>query len=63
MQTLAFWILFLAGVGAFAAQVAQRVRIIAAAPNTFSIDQLAFRVNRFLFDVVLQRRTSARSPA
>ena len=30
MQTLTFWIFFLAGAGAFAAQVATRVRLIAA---------------------------------
>jgi len=63
MQTLAFWILFLAGVGAFAAQVAQRVRIIAAAPNTFSTADLPFRVRRFLVDVVLQARTIRERPA
>src|SRR5262245_62076586 len=63
MQTLAFWILFLAGVGAFAAQVSQRVRIIAAVPNTFSADHLALRINRFLADVVLQRRTIRERPA
>src|SRR5262245_15345583 len=62
MQTLAFWILFLAGVGAFAAQVSQRVRIIAAVPNTFSADHLALRINRFLADVVLQRRTIRERP-
>jgi Fe-S oxidoreductase len=62
MQTLAFWILFLAGVGAFAAQVAQRVRIIFAAPNTFSTADLVFRVNRFLVDVVLQWRTIRERP-
>ena len=63
MSTLAFWILFLAGVGAFAAQVAQRVRIIFAAPNTFSTADLVFRVNRFLVDVVLQWRTIRERPA
>jgi Fe-S oxidoreductase len=63
MQTLAFWILFLAGVGAFAAQVATRVRLIVAAPNTFSTENLPFRINRFLVDVVLQRRTIRERPA
>src|SRR5262245_35936623 len=63
MQTLAFWLLFLTFVGAFAAQVARRVRLIAAAPNTFSFDNLAFRANRFLVDVVLQRRTIRERPA
>ena len=40
MQTLAFWLLFLLFVGAFAAQVATRVRLIAAAPNTFNVDDV-----------------------
>jgi Fe-S oxidoreductase len=63
MQTLVFRVLFLAFAGAFAAQVATRVRLIFAAPNTFATDHLGFRVNRFLFDVVLQRRTIRERPA
>src|SRR4051795_10706876 len=63
MSTLLFWILFLSFVGAFAAQVAKRVQIIAAAPNTFAVDNLPFRINRFLVDVVLQRRTIRERPA
>src|SRR3954465_9427062 len=62
MSTLVFWLLFLSFVGAFAAQVAKRVQIIAAAPNTFSIDTLPFRIKRFLVDVVLQRRTIRERP-
>src|SRR6266508_6519552 len=62
MPTLVFWILFLSFVGAFVAQVARRVQLIAAAPNTFSTDQLAFRVRRFLVDVVLQYRTINERP-
>src|SRR5712692_1623944 len=62
MQTLAFWLLFLGFAGAFAAQVAKRVQLIAAAPNTFSVDNLPFRINRFLVDVVLQRRTIRERP-
>ena len=49
-------------VGAFAAQVAPRVRLIAAAPNTFSLDHLGFRISRFLVDVLLQRRTINERP-
>jgi Fe-S oxidoreductase len=52
----------LAFVGAFAAQVATRVRLIAAAPNTFSLEHPAFRVRRFLIDVVLQRQTIKERP-
>jgi Fe-S oxidoreductase len=62
METLALWLLLLVSVGAFAAQVATRVRLIAAAPNTFSIDHLAFRIRRFLVDVVFQRQTIAERP-
>lgn len=62
MATLAFWILLLAFMGAFAAQVARRVQLIAAAPNTFSLDQLGFRTTRFIVDVVLQRRTIKERP-
>ena len=49
-------------VGAFAAQVATRVRLIAAAPNTFSLDHLGFRLRRLLVDVVLQRQTIRERP-
>jgi len=62
MQTVAFWILLLLFVGAFAAQVARRVQLVAAAPNTFSLDRLGFRTSRFLLDVVLQRRTIRERP-
>jgi len=62
MSILAFWVLFLAFVGAFALQVATRVRLIAAAPNTFSVDHFPFRIKRFLLDVVLQRRTIRERP-
>src|SRR5262249_17795303 len=50
-------------VGAFAAQVATRVRLIAAAPNTFSLDHLGLHVQRFLVDVIGQRRTIVERPA
>jgi Fe-S oxidoreductase len=62
MQTLAFWILLLTFMGAFAAQVARRVQLIAAAPNTFSLDRLGFRTTRFVVDVLLQRRTIKERP-
>ena len=62
MDILILWILVLVFVGAFAAQVATRVRLISAAPNTFKIDDLGFRVTRFLIDVVAQRRTIRERP-
>ncbi len=49
-------------IGVFAAQVATRVRLILAAPNTFSFDHLGLRVRRFLLDVVFQRQTIAERP-
>jgi Fe-S oxidoreductase len=61
-ETLVFWLLFLAFVGAFAAQVARRVQLIASAPNTFSVDDVPFRINRFVLDVLLQRKTIAERP-
>jgi Fe-S oxidoreductase len=63
METLVFWLLFVACVGAFAAQVATRVRLIAAAPEPFLLDDVGFRLKRFFLDVVLQRRTIRERPA
>jgi Fe-S oxidoreductase len=62
MSTIAFWILLLVFIGAFAAQVARRVQLIAAAPDTFSLDQLGVRTGRFLLDVVFQRKTITERP-
>jgi Fe-S oxidoreductase len=62
MQTLALWLLVIVFVGVFAAQVATRVRLIAAAPNTFSIDHFGFRLRRFIVDVLFQRQTIAERP-
>jgi Fe-S oxidoreductase len=62
MSTLILWLLVLGFAGAFAAQVATRVRLIAAAPDTFSLDDPAFRIRRFLLDVVLQRQTIRERP-
>jgi len=62
METLILWVLVLVFTGAFVAQVTTRVRLIAAAPNTFSIDRLGVRAGRFLIDVVLQRKTIGERP-
>jgi Fe-S oxidoreductase len=62
VATLAFWFLFLAGVVAFSAQVGRRVQLIAAAPQTFSLDDLGFRTWRFVVDVLLQWRTIKERP-
>jgi heterodisulfide reductase subunit C len=60
--TLDLWVLVLVFAGLFAAQVASRVRLIAAAPNTFSIDDLGLRARRFFVDVVCQRQTIVERP-
>jgi Fe-S oxidoreductase len=62
MAVVAFWLLFLSFIGAFAAQVGRRVQLIAAAPNTFSTENLGVRARRFLVDVVLQVRTIKERP-
>ncbi len=62
MQTVAFWILLLLFLGAFAAQLARRVQLIAAAPDTFALDNLGTRTGRFVVDVLLQRRTIRERP-
>src|SRR5438552_561462 len=63
MPTLVLWLLVLVFAGAFVAQVATRVRLIAAAPNTFSLDHLDRRVRRFVVDVLAQKKTIAERPA
>jgi Fe-S oxidoreductase len=63
MATLALWLLVVVFAGAFAAQVAARVRLIASARNTFAIDHPGFRIQRFVTDVLLQRKTIAERPA
>src|SRR5215510_10789278 len=63
MATIILWVLVLAFAGAFAAQVATRLRLIAAAPNTFLVDDVGARIGRFLVDVVFQRQTIAERPA
>jgi Fe-S oxidoreductase len=62
VATLAFWILFLSCLGAFAAQVGRRAQLIAAAPQTFSLDNLGVRTSRFVVDVLLQWRTIKERP-
>jgi hypothetical protein len=62
VQTLVFRVFFLAFVGAFAAQVATRLRLIAAAPGRFGFDDPARRLWRFLADVVFQARTIRERP-
>jgi Fe-S oxidoreductase len=62
MEVLVLWVLVLVFLSAFAAQVATRVRLIAAAPNTITFDYLGLRVQRFVVDVLLQRRTILERP-
>jgi Fe-S oxidoreductase len=62
VQTLVFWVLFLTFVGAFAAQMATRVRLIAAAPGHFGIDDAWAHARRFVLDVLFQVRTIRERP-
>jgi Fe-S oxidoreductase len=62
MRYWVLWALLIVAVGAFAIQVAARVRLIAAAPGHFSFDNFGARLQRFLLDVVLQRRTIRERP-
>jgi len=62
VATLVLWLLVVAFVSAFAAQVATRVRLIAAAPGQFSLDHVGARVQHFVVDVVLQVRTIRERP-
>jgi len=62
VQTLVFWVLFLTFVGAFAAQLATRVRLIVNAPGQFAVVDLGGHVRRFVVDVLLQVRTIRERP-
>jgi len=62
VDLIAFWILVLVFAGAFIVQVTARVRLIAAAPNTFSFDRPTARIFRFFVDVVAQARTIRERP-
>jgi Fe-S oxidoreductase len=62
MGSLVLWLLLVVAVGVFAAQVATRVQLILAAPNTFSLDHVGVRLRRFLLDVIFQRQTIAERP-
>lgn len=62
IATLLLWVLVLAFAGAFALQIRTRLRLVLAAPNTFTIDRLGERTRRFLVDVVGQRRTVRERP-
>jgi Fe-S oxidoreductase len=62
MEIILLWLLVVAFVGAFATQVSTRVRLIAAAPNTFSFDRAPERIRRFVVDVLGQRQTIRERP-
>src|SRR6266542_5761125 len=62
MSTLILAVLVAISLIIFAAQVATRLRLIAAAPNNFSFDRPAVRIRRFLVDVVFQWRTIRERP-
>ena len=57
-----FRFVVVAFVGWFAAQMAQRVRLLQAAPGGFQFDHLGGRVDRFITEVIFQSRTIAGRP-
>ena len=62
MATLAFWLLTLVVLAGFVSQIAARIRLIAAGTDGFLIDRPWFHIQRFLGDVVLQRKTVMERP-
>lgn len=62
LETLTFWVVVLASVGLFAAQMSTRWRLLHAAPGSFSLDALPDRIRRFVVDVVFQGKVIARKP-
>jgi Fe-S oxidoreductase len=62
VATWVFRLLFVLFAGAFVAQVATRIRLIAAATGAFSFDRPGSRASRFVLDVLLQRRTIRERP-
>jgi Fe-S oxidoreductase len=63
IEAILLWLLVLTFAGAFAAQVTTRAKLIASAPNTFSLGQFGLRFRRLVLDVVLQRQTIREQPA
>ncbi len=61
-ETLAFWVVVLASVGLFSAQMSTRFRLVQGAPGAFSFDQLPRRIERFIRDIVFQGKVIARKP-
>ncbi len=61
-ETLAFWMVVLASVGLFTTKMSTRLRLVQAAPGSFSVDQLPRRVARVVRDVVFQGKVIARKP-
>lgn len=58
----AFRLVFLAFVGWFAQQMAFRARLIGAAPQPFSTDQLGARTDRFITEVIFQSKVIGARP-
>lgn len=62
VEVLAFWVVFLAAVGWFGAQIATRVRLVKAAPDNFDLADLPGRVTRFVSEVVFQTKVIRAKP-
>lgn len=61
-ETLAFWVVVLASVGLFSAQMWTRWQLLQGAPGTFAFDDLPRRVEHFVVDIVFQGKVIARKP-
>jgi Fe-S oxidoreductase len=62
LEVWVFRLLFVAFIGAFAAQMATRLRLMARAHNNFSLAHLGRRTWRFIHEVIFQTRTIRERP-
>src|SRR5688572_15047503 len=56
LEVWAFRLVFVAFVAGFLWQMATRWRLVQAAPNNFTVDQMGSRVERFISEVIFQSR-------
>jgi hypothetical protein len=55
-EVWAFRLVFIGFVAGFLSQMITRWRLVQAAPNNFSVDQVGARVDRFISEVIFQSR-------
>jgi Fe-S oxidoreductase len=61
-EVAVFWVVFLAFVGWFAAQMATRYRLVFAGTNNFNLDDLPARTGKFAREVVFQSKVIRAKP-